>query len=165
MKVNEIMRSPALTLSPDTPIEIASARLFCHRVVAMPVVEDGALIGIVGEADLYRAVAAAHGVPLGGSVPFDELGRPRLVSDLMRRGVLWVKATDHVRLAAQLLMRHARSLPVLDRGRVVGMITRRDVISAIAAIRPVRLADRSTEPRLVTGALRSPRRVMAGSHR
>jgi predicted transcriptional regulator len=97
----------------------------------MPVVENGKLIGIVGEADLYRATAAAKGVPLGGTVPFDALGRPRVVSDVMRRGVLWVKATDSVALAAQLLMRHARSLPVIHRGRVVGMVTRRDVLDSI----------------------------------
>jgi CBS domain-containing protein len=157
MNVKEIMTSPALTLAPETPIETAAARLFRLRLVAMPVVENGALIGIVGEADLYRAVAASRGVPLGGTVPFDELGRPRVVSDVMRRNVLWVKATDTVRLAVQLLMRHARSLPVLDRGRVVGMVTRRDVIAAIACPETINLNDRAMEP---TGA----RYRIRGSH-
>lgn len=132
MRIKQIMTSPAPSLGPGTPIEIAAARLFRYHLVAMPVVEHGALIGILGEADLYRAAAAARGIPLGGTVPYDELRRPRVVSDVMRRNVLWVNATDNVRLAAQLLMRHARSLPVLDRGRVVGMVSRSDVIAAIA---------------------------------
>lgn len=146
MRVQDIMTSPAPTLAPGTPIETAAARLFRSRLVAMPIVENGALVGIVGEADLYRAAAAARGVPLGGTVPYDELGRPLIVSDVMRRDVLWVKATDTVRLAAQLLMRHARSLPVLDRGRVVGMVTRRDVIRAIAYPATVGLAGATMEP-------------------
>lgn len=146
MRVKEIMSSPALTLVAETPIEIAASRLFRHRLVAMPVVEKWALIGIVGEADLYRATAAACGVPLGGTGPFDELGRPRFVSEVMRRNVLWVKSSDSVRLAAQMLMRHARSLPVLDRGRVVGIVTRRDVIRAIGGTMTIDLADAAMEP-------------------
>jgi CBS domain-containing protein len=152
MKVEEIMTSPALTLEPATVLEEAAARLLGHRIAAMPVVDDGRLVGIVGEADLYRAIAAARGVPLGGTVPFDALGRPRTVSDVVRRGVLWVKATDSARLAAQLLMRRARSLPVLDGGRVVGVVSRRDVIGPLirgtyvdlSAHVPDELAARST---------------------
>jgi CBS domain-containing protein len=155
VRVAEIMTSPALTLDPDTPIETAAARLFRHRVAAMPVVENGALIGIVGEADLYRAAAAVRGVPLGGTVPFDAHGHPRTVSDLMRRGVLWVKASDSVRLAAQLLMRHARSLPVLDRGRVVGMVTRRDVVASLARNSKIDLV------RLAASTRSAPRTALA----
>jgi CBS domain-containing protein len=145
MRVDEIMTSPATVVGPETPIEVAASRLFRRRLVAMPVVENGALIGIVGEADLYRATAAARGVPLGGTGPLDDVDRPRLVSDVMRRNVLWVKASDSVRLAAQLLMRHARSLPVLDHGRVVGIVTRRDVIRAVARP-PIDLVAGSADP-------------------
>jgi CBS domain-containing protein len=131
MNVQQIMSSPAVTLEPSTTLRDAAMRMFDHHVAAMPVVEAGRLIGIVGEADLYRALAATHGVPLGGTVPFDALGRPEVASDIMRRGVLWVKASDNASLAAQLLMRHARSLPVLDHGQVVGMVSRRDVIGPL----------------------------------
>jgi CBS domain-containing protein len=145
MKVRQIMSSPVLTLGPNTPLEEAASRMFLDETVALPVVEDDTLIGIVGEADLYRAIAAARGVPMGGTLPFDALGRPRVVSDVMRRGVLWVKATDEVQLAAQLLMRHARSLPVLDRGRVVGMVGRRDVMSVLRRGSTVDLVRRTQE--------------------
>jgi CBS domain-containing protein len=139
MKVQEIMTAPALTLDPSTTVSEAAARMFESRVAAMPVVEDDHLVGIVGEADLYRAFAAMNGVPLGGTVPLDEFCRPHVVSDIMRRQVLWVKSTDSAQLAAQLLMRHARSLPVLEHGKVVGMIDRRDVIGPL-------LADKSPAP-------------------
>jgi CBS domain-containing protein len=145
MKVRQIMSSPVLTLDPSTPLEEAATRMFLDEIVALPVVEDDTLIGIVGEADLYRAIAAARGVPMGGALPFDALGRPRVVSDVMRRGVLWVKASDEVQLAAQLLMRHARSLPVLDRGRVVGMVARRDVMSVLRRGSNVDLVRRTSD--------------------
>ena len=73
MSVQEIITSPALMLDPSTPLDVAATQMFDRRVAAMPVVERGRLVGIVGEADLHRAVAAAHGVPLGGTVPFDTL--------------------------------------------------------------------------------------------
>lgn len=145
MKVREIMTSLAMTLDPSTSLHEAATRMFEHRVAAIPVVEAGCLVGIVGEADLYRAVAATHGVPLGGTVPFDALGCPRVVSDVMRREVLWVKATDNARLAAQLLMRHARSLPVVDHGRVVGMVSRRDVIGALTRGKSIDPGDRVSD--------------------
>ena len=141
MYIKQIMTAPVLTLGPETPIEDAAALLFRHHLDAVPIVENDALIGIVGEADLYRAFAASHGVPLGGSERHEVLRRPQVVSDVMRRGVLWVNATDSVGLAARLLMRHARSLPVLHRGRVVGMVTRRDVFLAITGAARRRRSD------------------------
>jgi CBS domain-containing protein len=141
MKVQEVMTSPALTLDPSTALDDAATQMFDQRVAAMPVVEAGCLVGILGEADLYRAVAAANGVALGGTVPFDALGRPRVVSDVMRRQVLWVKSTDNARLAAQLLMRHARSLPVIERGKVVGMVSRRDLIGPLLRGKSIDLGD------------------------
>src|SRR5579875_3034423 len=129
-KIADIMTSPALTVpTTATPTE-ATLLILEHNVAALPVVEpDGFLVGVSAEVDLFRNRLAVE-VPLGDLVPH-YVQRPATVADIMRRPVLSVRADDPFDLCRHLLMRHARSLPVTDRGRVVGVISRRDVLAAL----------------------------------
>lgn len=53
--VGEVMTTPAITTTPETPVESAGQLLIRHRIGCLPVVEDGALVGILTESDLLRA--------------------------------------------------------------------------------------------------------------
>ncbi|HUG38835.1 MAG TPA: CBS and ACT domain-containing protein [Longimicrobiales bacterium] len=53
--VRDVMTVPAITTSPDTPVESAAQLLIRHHIGCLPVVEDDALVGILTESDLLRA--------------------------------------------------------------------------------------------------------------
>ncbi len=55
LQVREIMTSPALTTTPDTPIEDAASVMRDRKIGALPVVRDGYLVGLVTESDIFRA--------------------------------------------------------------------------------------------------------------
>jgi acetoin utilization protein AcuB len=65
--VGEVMHAPVVTVTPDTPIEVAASLLIDNKIGALPVVEDGtdALVGIVSQTDLFGALARL----LGGDGP------------------------------------------------------------------------------------------------
>lgn len=51
----DVMNAPAITVPPETPVESAARTLIEHRIGCLPVVEDGALVGILTESDLLRS--------------------------------------------------------------------------------------------------------------
>jgi len=113
--VRELMTRPVVTVTPETPVKEALRRLAGHDVTAMPVVDDaGALVGVVSEADLIGDLVLpdqrAHELP----VHVGTGGWPRRVADVM----------SHVPAV--------KSLPVLEGGHVVGVVSRRDVVAVLA---------------------------------
>jgi acetoin utilization protein AcuB len=65
--VGEVMHTSVVTVTPDSPIEMAAHLLIENKIGALPVVEDGtnALVGIVSQTDLFAALAGV----LGGDGP------------------------------------------------------------------------------------------------
>jgi CBS-domain-containing membrane protein len=110
-----------------------------HRVSAFPVVDDdGEVIGVVSEADLLpkEALVAGSGLPPGRlSVmlhhkEFSKAGGIT-VTDVMTRPAVTVTADEPVTSAARLMYScKVKRLPVVDsRGRLVGIVSRADVLS------------------------------------
>ena len=106
-----------------------------HAITTMPVVDaDGRIVGVVSEADLVREAVAqdprAHMIPSGEPPPES----PRTVAEVMSRHPLTVAADTDLADAVDLLTSSAvKSLPVVDdRRRAVGMLSRRDVVHALA---------------------------------
>lgn len=134
MLVREAMTSPVVTVPPSATVRQAIRLLHEHDITAMPVVDDsGAMVGIVSDMDLLRgefqADPRAFALPVAGP---DE-PPPRLVSDVMIRDVRTAQpTTDVAELAEMMLRTHIKSVPVLDDGRIVGMISRRDLIAVLA---------------------------------
>ncbi|MEE4217497.1 MAG: CBS domain-containing protein [Xanthomonadales bacterium] len=123
-KVYECMDQVVPTLSPDTPILKAVSFLLRHRVTGAPVVDyKGKLLGIITESDLLRLIS--EGV---GSKPPKEAK----VADFMTSEVVTVPSTTDVYFVAGVFNRNRfRRLPVVDDGRVVGAITRYDLLRVI----------------------------------
>lgn len=65
MKVEQVMTREVVTVSPDLPIEEAARVMIDHRIGCLPVVEEGRLIGIISDTDIFRVFVEG----LGGGHP------------------------------------------------------------------------------------------------
>ena len=149
LRVGDVMETDWPTLGPESTVEEA-IRLFAEeRVSGAPVVEDGRLVGIITEGDLIfqDAEVKAPGFLdiLGGIVPLgdtDEYRREALKSAGVTVGE--VMTDDPVTVAPEATLaetattmaeRRKKILPVIDGGRLVGVITRMDILT-LHVIRP-----------------------------
>jgi CBS domain-containing protein len=134
MLVREVMTTPAVCVDPDTALKRAIQLLDEHRITAMPVVDgEGHLVGVLSEADVIRDV-----------VPADRRAHERLVeivgpplrlrvADVMTNLALSAGPDDDVARAVEMLVdTQVKSLPVVSFGRVVGVVSRSDVIRSLA---------------------------------
>ena len=130
MLVRDIMSSPAVTVSPDTELRGAARVLDRLSLTSLPVVASGGrLLGLISEADVIGQLASRED-PTPGTHRRDEV---TLVRDLMTLSVLTVEADDDVAAIVALMTGTTlKSLPVLLRGRLAGMVSRRDVVRALA---------------------------------
>ncbi|HTF57916.1 MAG TPA: CBS domain-containing protein [Planctomycetota bacterium] len=126
MFVRRWMSSPAVVLPAATPVVDAIEFMAVKKIRRIPVIQDGALVGIVTGTDL-QAVAARH----------PGLGRSEriLLGYVMAKPVLTVAPDDTLEHAAKIMLENEVSgLPVLDGGRLLGMITESDVFEAFNEI-------------------------------
>ena len=133
----EIMSSPVITVGPDTTIDQAVAILEERRVSGLPVVDDEQrLLGMLTEFDLLRAI---RNLRLQGRV-----------REFMATDVVAVDTgcclTDLIDL---MLETRVRRVPVLQDGRVVGVISRRDLVF-VGNVRQQLLAELPETPILNT---------------
>ncbi|TCC44874.1 CBS domain-containing protein [Kribbella pittospori] len=134
MLIRDLMTAPAVTVTAGTPIGTALRLLDDRKITALPVVDSrGVLVGIVSEADLVPDAAL-----LDERVPVTAVRTtadtpPRRVADVMSHLAATVNTDDDLDVAIDLMWSTmVKSLPVLDRGKVAGMISRSDVIHLLA---------------------------------
>ena len=124
--VKDYMSRTLVTFKPDTSVLDAVHTLVEHRIAGAPVVDDmGNLIGMLSELDCLKVVLQAgyHG----------DYGGP--VSDFMTADVQTVNAEmSIIDLAQKFLDSRLRRFPVTDQNRLVGQISRRDVLRALQAL-------------------------------
>ena len=127
-KAEDVMTREVVALTSETDLHDAMSLLLNRRISGAPVVDEaGTLIGILSEKDCLRALAGE--VALKGSPE----GR---VADYMSPDPITVApATSLFDVVALFLERHIRRLPVVDDGRLVGQISRRDVLRAVDTMR------------------------------
>jgi CBS domain-containing protein len=137
VQVRDLMTRDVVTVGPDTSAKYAAELMTAHGYAALPVVDDDAqLVGIVAEADV-----------LEGRLPTD----PRLhlrrdeenaedPPPLLVRGVMTVdvrtvdSGADIADVARPFIDERLRSVPVLENGRLAGIVSRRDLLAAL--VRP-----------------------------
>jgi CBS domain-containing protein len=143
------MERDPVTVSPEDGVEDVIRLLREHELPGVPVVnEGGRCVGIVTEADLVLSEEEAdlhlpHYVDLMGAVVFleplkrfeDRLRKAfaSRVKDMMTPDPVTIAPDASVKEAARLIAerRHNR-LPVVEHGRLVGVVTRLDVLEALA---------------------------------
>lgn len=134
MLIRNLMTAPAVTVTAETPIGTALRLLDDQKITAMPVVDkNGVLTGIVSEADIVQdATLLNDRVPIAAIRTTTETP-PRRVADVMSYLVVTVDADDELGVAVDLMWSTmVKSLPVLEHGRVAGMISRSDVVHLLA---------------------------------
>jgi CBS domain-containing protein len=148
--VREIMDSTPATVGVDTPVDEVVKTLRTHELPGVPVVDgEGRCVGIVTEADLVLPddegdLHIPHYINLfGGTVFLEPLGRfeERLrkafaskAEDMMTRDPRVVAPDTTVREAAKIIHDSGHNrLPVVEDEHLVGVVTRLDVLGALAA--------------------------------
>jgi CBS domain-containing protein len=148
--VSEIMDSSPATIAPDAPVDEVVTKMRAHELPGLPVVDaEGRCVGMVTEADLVLPddegdLHLPHYINLfGGTVFLEPLGRfeSRLrkafastAEDMMTRDPLTVEPDTTVREAARVIHDSGHNrLPVVEGERLVGVVTRVDVLGALAA--------------------------------
>ena len=129
MFVGRRMKRDLVTVAPGATLEEAARLLKAHRIHHLPVVEGGdRLSGIVSDTDLRNA--SLDGT-FGGADRGDS-GRPVTVGEIMTRDVLTLAPGDTLDDAMLALSRERiGALPVVEGGRLVGIVTKADILSAL----------------------------------
>lgn len=134
MLVREVMTSPAVTVPQSAAVKDAIQLLERHSIAAMPVVDEvGRLVGVVSEADVIREMVVpdqrVHERPVRLTAPSFHCR----VADIMSHHALTVTSETELAAAAELMTSTVvKSLPVVDGERVVGVISRRDIIRLLS---------------------------------
>src|SRR5947208_3880507 len=117
MKISEIMTTESKKARPDNPLADIAAMMRDEDVGALPVVQDGELRGIVTDRDIVvRAIAE-------GKEP-----TTTTVQEVLSEELESVEPDDDVEDAADLMAsRQIRRLPVVQRGKLIGMVSLGDI--------------------------------------
>lgn len=120
--VSKVMSTDLVTVMASTPLDELAALFERHAIEHLPVVgADRALVGIISQTDLLKLLGKTFG----------ELADTH-ASDIMTAGVAKVDSTDTVgTVAALFALNRFHALPVVDDGRLVGIVTTIDLIKLI----------------------------------
>lgn len=145
MKASDIMTSPVITVGPDTPVQEIAKLLFERRISAVPVLENGRLAGMVSEGDLlHRHEIGTEDRKREGSWWLRLLGsdrspesyvrsHARRAQDIMTRDVVTVGPQASLAEIANLLeSRRIKRVPVMEGGQLVGIVSRSNLVQALA---------------------------------
>jgi CBS domain-containing protein len=140
MKVRDVMTAPAITVGPDTPYAEIVDRLLEHEISGLPVVDaDGTLLGIVTEADLVskaaygyrrrRALGLLADYFRGRDPQWVHKAAGRTARDVMTAVPATAAPGEALAVAARrMLEAHHKRLPVVDDGKVIGIVSRHDLL-------------------------------------
>jgi CBS domain-containing protein len=122
-KVRDFMTTDLILLGPDMEIIHAMELLLTKRISGAPVVDaQGRLIGVLSKKDCLKAALNASYYQEWGGAVRDYMAHPVETLD---------EDLDIVKAAERFLASHYRRFPVLREGRLVGQISRADVLSAL----------------------------------
>jgi CBS domain-containing protein len=116
--VKEVMTRNVITFKEDTPVEEVAQTLSSKRITGAPVMGgDGMVVGIVSEVDVFSK-------------------KGKLARDIMSTHVISVTEDTGIDEAARLLAgERIRRVPVIKRGKMVGLLSRSDVLDFFAKTR------------------------------
>ena len=147
LKVRDIMHPDVITVGPEATIRELAAILAEHKISGVPVVDEtGEVLGMVSESDVILQDAEFHFpyyiqflesvIYLQSLAKFEERFRKTFgtkVTEVMSKDPVEVSPEASIHAAATLMADYkVDRLPVIDEGRLVGIVTRGDIVRAIA---------------------------------
>ncbi|MCF3936700.1 CBS domain-containing protein [Acuticoccus sp. M5D2P5] len=174
MQAKDIMNTAVITVTADTPITDAARRLMEHHISALPVVDaSGKLVGLVSEGDFMRrledgddghrrawwllpladpAIEASHYVKAHGHT----------VGDVMTKQVITVNPSTPVGEIAHILeTKRIKRVPVVDGHTLVGIVSRADLLRAVAARGSAAIVPASADDETIREAVLTKLRSMS----
>ena len=137
MQARDVMTREVVTVGPDTSAKYAGELMAEHGFAALPVVDgDNRLVGMVAEADVLRdRIPEDPRLHLRRDTEQRDTAVPLLVRGVMTTAVRSVEpSVDVADLARLFVDGHLRSVPVVEDGVVLGIVSRRDVLRTL--VRP-----------------------------
>jgi len=120
MKVVELMNKNVVTCHPTEKLSVIVNKLELFNIAGMPVVEKGKLIGIICQSDILKGLKTSTMQDL-------------TVKDVMETNVVFVSPTESVVVVARIMVeKHINRIPIVENESVVGIVTRGDIIKAVA---------------------------------
>ncbi len=118
IRVYDAMSTNPKRISPNATVEEAVKRMVKENIGSLIVCEDDEIKGILTERDILQKLVAKHKDP-----------KKVKVRDIMTKRVVTVSPNEDLEKAAKIMAKKGiRRLPVVDRKRVVGMLTVKDVL-------------------------------------
>jgi len=124
-KVKDIMTTDVITTTSDVDVVNAFEKLMEHKISSLPVVEDDKLIGIITATDV------------GHNLILDKYELGTSVDEIMIRSVITISPDDSLESAIKMMKECVSSsgilnqLPVVEDGKLVGIISDGDIIQEI----------------------------------
>jgi len=119
VRAGDIMNRKVVTVSPHASVREAARLMREHNIGTLVVVDEGYPVGIITERDLATRVVA---LDLSGDTP---------VEDVMSTQLITVSESTSIENVLDTMQKHGfRRLPVLKDGKLVGILTLRDILSA-----------------------------------
>ena len=122
-QASDIMTHPVITVRPDIHLTDAIKLLLRHHISGLPVVgADGRLVGIITEHDIMN-------LTLSGSA------EDTTVEETMTREVItFPPDADLATLAACLAGKRIRRVPIIEKGALIGIVSRRDILREVLSL-------------------------------
>jgi CBS domain-containing protein len=171
MRARDIMVSPVITAKPSQTVRDVAKFFVEHRISGAPVVDNaGKIVGIISEGDLLRRVETKTERDRSSWLRLltaDEVlageyakARARTVADVMTRNVVAVTVDTPLSEIAALLEKNSiKRVPVVSAGRLVGIVSRSNLVQALATARrefEMPLSDLAIRDRLMSHLKREP---------
>ena len=149
MQARNVMVTPVVTVKPTATVQEVATQFLERNISGAPVVDDkGKLVGMVSEGDLLHRVEAGterrRSWWLRALTEADTLAAEyvkshgRKVADVMTRTVITAAPETPLHEIATLLEKNAiKRLPILENGQLVGIVSRANLLQAVASARQV----------------------------
>jgi nucleotide-binding universal stress UspA family protein/predicted transcriptional regulator len=146
IKVVDVMAKDVIAVRADTPLQEIARLLKEHRIGGAPVIDsEGEVIGMVSDCDLFLKQKRVRRLGIYAPAIFDQFIEPENIAeiyekarrltaaDVMTKAVATVDPQDEVGQTAETMMRDGlRRVPVTHDGKLVGIISRSDIIHLLA---------------------------------
>ena len=167
MRAADVMTSNVITVDPDTTVQALAALLSERAISGAPVVDStGQLVGIVSEGDLLHRIELGTDTkgPVKRSWWLEDFGAEyardyvkahgRTVKDIMTRDVVTVtEQSDLGEVATLLETKRIKRVPVMRGDKIVGIVSRSNLVRALGAARAPAISVTSEDDRVIRATL------------